>query len=182
MSRLSLGDIRAIHRQQGALSFIPKITGYVQATKRDINTGEITGSIAEHNLVTSAPFDWWAEEWDRRLYINRYIFISNEVDQPDSWKSIYYNTYQDVSKLIDTAGAINTASLYWTFQVTFSAPTAPGRTIRNIGICAENDDIAYLNARMAVGVFCVARLTSDLFQSNTESLEVVYRLTFQQAV
>jgi len=81
-------------------------------------------------------------------------------------------------------GSCDYANKIWTFSATFSAPTAPGRYVRWVGMAYYTyyDAVtAYTYGRITGMAISGTKLTSELYQSSTQTLEIVYKYIFSEA-
>ncbi len=112
----------------------------------------------------------------------RYVFVANDDGHVmDRWKSVLpYNYTTDSSQ--GNTRALDSANLIWTFQTTFGAPAA-NRTFRYVGLSLSDFTTAPAPNyhQLNCNVVAATRLTSQLTQTTTQTLEVTYRLAWQRA-
>lgn len=178
MKKLSLTDTLKMHAALGRHGFAPKMVGEIDAVVRN-QDGSIDQRIKQHNLFTHLYGDSNAWSSGGNPMSSGYVFITNDDGEMLPLKSIFRSTYVDTM----TMSATNTKSgsaKTWTFQVTFAAPTAPGRTVNIIGIGNATYTRIGSYACAITGVYCATKLTSPITQSNTQTLEITYRVTIMR--
>lgn len=211
--RLSLSQMFEIERQKnGILSLVPKIEGFVQATLRelpfcsrcghrmrlpeteprvftcdhcghtDTRPGPIVKQVAQHNVITDVFYEFMLAGVP---FTNVYMYISND-DQMHARKTAWFNTYADSGMSASLSASIDYANKIWTWTNTYSAPTAPGRYVRWVGLATVGaygaGSTFYTYATFEQIMISGTKLTSELYQTNTQTLEIVYKYIFSEAV
>jgi hypothetical protein len=147
--------------------------------------GPIVKQVAQHNVILPGFAIWINNGVANTLLSRAELLISND-DQPthprkDLWFSTYANaTYMD----LNGTGSCDFANKIWTFSTTFSAPTAPGRYVRWVGMAYYphyNVVTAYTYGRITGNAISGTKLTSELYQTDTQTLEIVYKYIFTEA-
>lgn len=154
-------------------ALMPKMYGHIQATLFDTKTGRIKQQISQKNLVTAAYFTF-ASTYQNLASL--YIMISNDTEDPHYYKHFCNNTFQDTSLILDTRD-LDYPNKTYTYLATFTGVTAPGRTVSlvNLATGTWNHD-TYVNT--AFKSFTSVKLNSSIYQTPSDSLEIVYRLSF----
>jgi ribosomal protein L37AE/L43A len=202
-------------QQGGLACGLPKVHGWIQATLRELpfcpkcnsrmrlpdirpclyicdscgystsEHGSIIKQVAQENIIYET---WYLFQfvWSTTTILknNMNIAISND-DQPiHPKKTVWYNTYANIFTQAATA-SIDYANKIWTYTCTFSAPTAPGRYVRLIGLYAPSYGGGGVDAYTyghAIVMNSGTKLTSEIYQTNTQTLEIVYKYVFSEAV
>jgi hypothetical protein len=142
--------------------------------------GEIVAQHSQHNDVLRTFWKYWFyyQYSPRNLSNACRIFLSNHNQPIHEMWSAFVATYADTCASSVLTASINYTGKYWTYSYTFAAPAAPGRTIRIVSLGVSNDQAtSYTYCRYWHGL-AATKLSSDIYQSNTQTFEVVYRLTF----
>jgi hypothetical protein len=211
--RLSLSQMFEIERQKGGvLSLVPKIEGFVQATLRelpfcsrcgarmwlpeveprvftcdhcghtDTQPGPIVKQVAQHNVITDVFYEFMLGDTNLALVT---MYISND-DQMHSRKTAWFNTYANSGASAQLSASVDYANRIWTWTNTYSAPTAPGRYVRWVGLAHIGSygggSTFYTYATFEQIMSSGTKLTSELYQTSTQTLEIVYKYIFSEAV
>jgi hypothetical protein len=178
MNTLSLTDTLKMHAALGRYGFAPKMVGEIDAVVRN-QDGSIDQRIKQHNLFTHLYGDTngWIAAGNQM--VSAWIFISNDDSDMLALKTVFRSTYAN-TMTSSTTTIKNGAAKTWTFQNTFAAPTAPGRTINVIGLAYADYTRVGSYACALAGAYCATKLTSPITQSNTQTLEITYRVTIMR--
>lgn len=142
--------------------------------------GEIVCQHSQHNDVLRTFWKYWFNYYygARNLSTVCRIFLSNHNQPIHELWSEFVATYANTCASSVLTATKNYAGKYWTYNYTFAAPTAPGRTIRIVSLgTGEDQAVSYTYCRYWNGL-AATKLSSDIYQSSTQTFEVVYRLTF----
>jgi len=211
--RLTLSEMLEIEHQRGGLLGLPVIHGWVQATLRELpvcdcgtrmrllderpcrylcdacgrsttDGGPIVKQVAQKNIVYNELWIFLMLGWASGTWFqaNNSIIISNDDQPVHAHRAVWYATYAD-AYAVGAAATIDYTNKIWTMTATFSAPTAPGRYVRLIGVRTYHDaGVNYATYGRCIGTMASGtKLTSELYQTSTQTLEIVYKYVFSQA-
>lgn len=181
INNLSLSELAALHQQIRPNLKGRKFVGEVEV--RVVNEdGTIDQVVKKKNAATRWLNMWWA--FNDRLDTTMEVFVATD-DGHDMhpWKSVIPGNHTSDSDLADVR-SLDSANLIWTFQTTFSAPTVD-RVFRYVGLkyqSADNNAGTSPNyIQLHPNVIAATRLTANLTQTTTQTLEITYRLAWQRA-
>lgn len=144
-----------------------------------VEPGKIVQQCAQENMILRPLWPWLTlyNYGSPQMTVARIGLSSHDRDAHELWSYILTN-YANTAISTSISASVNFAGKYWTFSYTFGAPTAPGRTIRVLGLGPQADEgTSYTYTRGWIAV-TLTRLTSSIYQSNTQTFEVVYKFTF----
>jgi len=172
------------------------IRGEVHLIFRDKTTGEITKELTKKNVITESMLHWMADpeydsggsgaaDFNGLGKFGEYIFLSDMEHRSDrDWVYVYNpiaigrteSGIQNPDLLNGNIGSGGTHAYYIQHQQRFDPP-ASTRTIRVICLGRwDQDDIPLYKAPITVGAYLP--LTTPCTQSPTETLDVFYRIIF----
>lgn len=170
--RESLSEL--LQRAQ-ARPLLPGVSGHVTATLRDIATGRIKQQVSQHNLITAAYFQLLY--YGDLAWTPLHIVISNDAEDPHYNAHVSFSTFQDTASE-SCARSLDYANKVATFSYSFVGVTAPGRTVSWVGLAFGTVYPYYTYCKTHTPVFACVKLNSSVYQTPTDSLEIVYRLNF----
>ena len=173
--RLTLQQIKDLHKAEGCDPLSISVHGHVDLVVRNAD-GSIDQVMSKPNLATHLWNDFWHAQPNLR---NLNVFILPE-DNGDvhplrtTARHLYPENYE-----VSASSSLNSTTNTWTYTVVFNPPSS-NRTIRYIGL--KGGQIAGENtARNVQCIFAMTRLTSNILQTTSQTLEVVYRVSFSRA-
>jgi len=179
---LSLGQLLELHRLEGRGSFSIKPHGHVDIVVRNAD-GSVDQAMSKSNLTTSLWNDNWHFSYGSTyedltsMYV---IILPEDGDDMNPYKTMGRHLYPNNYEVFTTA-SVNTSTKTYTYTVAFGQPSSD-RTVRYVGlrtsIAAQRTSGA---ARFADGIFAMTKLTSDITQTSSQTLEVVYRVSFTRS-
>ena len=181
INNLSLSELAALHQQIRPNLKGRAFVGEVEA--RIVNAdGGVDQVVKQKNMSTG----WLNISWgfnDRNDTVME-VFVASDDGWPmHPWKSVIPGCHSSDSDLGDTR-ALDSANLIWTFQTTFGAP-AVDRVFRYVGLkyqsAASGAGVAPYWHQMHPNVIAATRLTANLTQTTSQTLEITYRLAWQRA-
>lgn len=178
MNNLSLSELYRL--QQQIRDHKLGITFRGEAEVKIFNAdGSLDQAVKQKNAET--PFLRALFNFQDQARTTMIVFIANDDGWPmDRWKSFIPHNYTTDSHQAD-GRSLDSANLIWTFQTTFAAP-AVNRTFRYVGLSASDWGPAPSPHYFIKNnnVYAATRLTSQLTQTTTQTLEVTYRLAWQR--
>lgn len=154
-------------------ALMPKMYGHIQATLFDTKTGRIKQQISQKNLVTAAYYAFVTSEIINTLYVT----ISNDAEDPHYYKHICMSTFQDTS-WINTVRTLDYPNKVYTYIATFTGVTAPGRTVNLVNLAIGGPYTHATYVKLSYKSLTSVKLNSSIYQTPSDSLEIVYRLSF----
>jgi hypothetical protein len=152
-----------------------KIKGHITARLRNKETGKLEAEFEVENAVATFFFQYLLY-WDYNATNNAITILNSpgpfstlEASKPGSIVGTYS---QSISASIDAPNRTHT------FSTTFDAPTQD-RTVRWIGL--TKGSYTSNNFRAAEYIMTGKTLSVPIVQTTTQTLEIVYRLTYVRA-
>jgi hypothetical protein len=177
--RLTLSQLADLHQRIRPKKMGIKVEGEIEA--RIINAdGSVDQVVKQSNLST----DYLKIRWmfNNQVVTTMYVFIANDDGWPmHEWKSVIPGNHTTDSTRGDVR-SLDSANLIWTFQTTFPAPLVD-RVFRYVGL-KDQEAAAAITPVWTInnpGVYAATRLTAELTQTTTQTLEITYRLAWQRA-
>lgn len=179
--KLSLRQLKELHKEQGRQPLNVAVKGHVDAIVRN-SDGSVDQLVSKDNLATSLWNDAWMIREQNLRYLDLLILPDdNGVMTPykTAGRHLYSGQYE-----VDCYASVDGATSTWTYTGVFPAPTGipagTSRSVRYIGLKTSNNQGTDNTARYAQYIFAMTRMTSDITQSTTQTLEVVYRVSFSR--
>ena len=181
--RLSLKQVIDLHRREGQGQLSLDIKGHVDFIVRN-EDGSIDQVVSKTNLTT----ELWLPSWLARASDMRYLRVFILPDDGGEMHPLktagrhrYPQNYEVYSYPEDGAGAnkmtVNSSTKTWSFPAIFGQPSS-NRSFRYIGLRTSRAQDTDGNARSANFIYAMTKLTSDISQATTQTLEAVYRISF----
>lgn len=170
--RESLSEL--LQRTQ-ARPMLPGISGHVTATLRDIATGRVKQQVSQNNLILASYFQFLY--FGDQSLTPLYIVISNDAEDPNYYAHMSFSTFQDTESASCTR-SLDYANKIYTYSYSFVGVTAPGRTVSWVGLANELVNTYNTYCKAHYPIFACVKLNSSVYQTPTDSLEIVYRLNF----
>jgi hypothetical protein len=148
----------------------------VEIFLRDAKSGELQGHVKKRNMATRFLHQIFGRISSDKINTG-YVTISNDPTPMNLWKTVIRSTYANAMVLAATT-SVNSTARTWTFSASLPPPTAPGRVFQFVGVGVYGESAPSTNARYSSGIFCGTTLSSELTQTNTQTLEIVYRVLF----
>jgi hypothetical protein len=178
--RLSLNQVLDLHRSEGQSQMALRLDGHVDLIVRN-DDGTVDQAASKSNLTT----ELWLDNWHYYGVDLRYMYLFILPDDggemhplKTAGRHLYPDNYE-VSLGPDQSNiSINNATRTWTFTAVFGQPSS-NRSFRYLGLRARNNPAGIDgNAKNENFIFAMTRMTSDVTQTTTQTLEVVYRVSF----
>lgn len=173
--KLTLQQIKELHKAEGCNPLSVEVHGHVDLIIKNAD-GSVDQVVSKPNLATHMWNDWWHSRVNLRQLR---VFIAPE-DNGDVHilktftRHLYPENYE-----VDVYSSLNSTTNTWTYTAVFSPPSS-NRTIRYIGL--HGGGIGGDNTARAVQcIFAMTKLTSNILQTTSQTLEVVYRVSFSRA-
>lgn len=170
--RLSLAEVVGIHRARGLPALNTKVDGIVDMIVREQDTGRVVQHLHQKNMVTEAFRQYWFT-LSSMAGGNVGIWLSELSDTWNAFRTL--ERFYLLGTVFQTTSLTTTPStLTWLYQTTFSAPSGT-RTINSIGL-GRSTTAPTGNAKVVSGIMAATILGTPIVQTNTQTLEVNYRL------
>lgn len=182
MNNLTLSELARLHQQIRPKLMTMGFVGEVEAKLVNAD-GSVDQVVKQKNAATTWLNKLWQVANDRNE-TSMEVAIANDDGWPmHPWKSLLVNNYTTDSQQVDDR-SLDSANLIWTFQTTFSAPAAD-RIFRYVALGFQASDAAVASSpyytQHLYNIIAATRLTAQLTQTTTQTLEITYRLAWQRA-
>lgn len=178
--KLSLSELRKLHANSGRRPLAITPQGHVDVLVRNAD-GSVDQAESKSNLATglwdavSSSIDPYANQ---RTQHNLFI-LPNDNGEMNVYRTAARHLYPENYEVAVDA-SVNTTTATWTWTAVFSAPSQ-NRVFRYVGL-KDRSSIGGDNVgRSVTYIYAMTKLTADISQSTTQTLEVVYRVSFSRA-
>lgn len=174
-ARLSLTDELRLHHMKGKHFPFPMFQGEVEITVRNPD-----GSVATHakkkNLATRELHEHCTYHDDGMD--NWRIVISNDQYDYNFHKSVMLSSLSGGS-YASASKSNNSTTETWEFRAAWTTPPPSDRIFYWVGVVGKGD-MCRQNGQldMLAVVICGTKLSSGILQTNVQTLEIVYRLSW----
>lgn len=176
--KLSLTEMKKLYAASGRRPLAIKVNGHVDAIVRN-EDGSVDQAISKSNLAT----DLWNERfmWPSVDLRNMYVFIlPDDNGNPEPFRTAARHVYSNAYDAYVTA-SVNTSTSTWTWTAVLGTPSV-NRVFRYIGLrTGDQGQHGDASMRAASYIYNLTKMTSDISQTTSQTLEVVYRVSFTRA-
>lgn len=179
--KLSLSQLKDLHREQGRRPLGIAVKGHIDLVVRN-EDGSIDQIVSKDNLATSLWNDVWLFGFQDLRSLNLFI-LPDDNGTMNQFKTAGRHLYSGQYE-VNSSASVNTSTSTWTYTGVLGSPTGipagTARSVRYIGLKTSNPEGTESNTRYAQYIFAMTRMTSDITQSTTQTLEIVYRVSFSR--
>lgn len=176
MPRLSLTELKKAHADHGRMPLSVKVDGHVDLVVKN-EDGSVDQAVSKSNLTTQLwPLSWQRYNGPNLRSLTMFI-APDDNGQMETYKTMIRHLYPE-NYAVSVTATLNATTETWTYTGVFGLPSL-NRVFRYVGLCSNVPTEG--TARAAGGIFAMTRMTSDISQTTTQTLEVVYRVSFSRA-
>lgn len=174
--KLSLSELKKLYETEGRRPFAVKVDGHVDLVVRNAD-GTVDQAVSKPNLATSL----WNDRWSyggvnlRNMYL---CILPDDNGDMDPYKTAGRHLYPNNYEVAVTA-SVNSSTSTWTYTGVLGTPSAD-RTFRYVGLRHNAAAVTDSTARAASFIYAMTRMTTNISQTTSQTLEVVYRVSFSR--
>lgn len=176
--KLSLSDLKKLYADKVNRPVRLHVEGHVDLVVRN-SDGSVDQAISKPNLAMDSMWnDIYALSWiDTRT--QRMFILPDDNCSMNIYRTcgrhVYSNNYE-----VSVAASFSSTTLTMTWTAVFSQPSG-NRTFRYIGMRWNSAAGTQDNGRSSSYIMAMSKLTSNVSQTTSQTLEAVYRVSFSRA-